>query len=235
MMTQSVVILPASKPNREHKEGISHIIALHGLGASVSDLKPVASMMHLSQVHWHFLAAPSRAVTVNAGVLMPAWFDIFGFKETSPVDYAGIKSSCQLLFTHIQALIHQGIAPEHIALLGFSQGGVIALHAGLSAPWRLGAIMGLSTWLPASEQLSVSDAYRDIPIWLGHGSHDDVVPFAAAERAKSSLKNLGMTNVSLTRWQMGHSIHHDEAITVKDWLSSLSSVEANAQKKSHHH
>ncbi len=232
-MKQAVSILAATQQHREDGlHGISHIIALHGLGASVSDLKPLASTMHLPHVHWHFMAAPTRPVTINAGVLMPAWFDIYGFKENSPVDHTGIHGSCQVVLHHLKELVeHQGVNPRQIALLGFSQGGVVALHAGLVAPWKLGAIVGLSTWLPAKEGLCVSPSYLDLPIWLGHGIHDDVVPYSAAERAKKMLLSQMMTQVTLTHWSMGHSIHHEEIIALKDWLLSL---DAPTGKHNHH-
>lgn len=222
-MNRSVTILPASHP-RTHaiQEGITHIIALHGLGASVTDLKPVAAGMHLPHVHWHFMAAPTRPVTINGGVLMPAWFDIYGFKESSPIDHEGIRCSCQLVLTHLKTLIEdQGIAPRQIALLGFSQGGVVALHTGLNSPWRLGAIVGLSTWLPAKERLSIANDHLEIPIWLGHGVYDDVVPFSAAEHAKQALQAQGIRQVTLTHWPMGHSIYHEEMAVLKDWLLSI--------------
>jgi phospholipase/carboxylesterase len=133
---------------------------------------------------------------------------------------------------HLKELVeHQGVNPRQIALLGFSQGGVVALHAGLVAPWKLGAIVGLSTWLPAKEGLCVSPSYLDLPIWLGHGIHDDVVPYSAAERAKKMLLSQMMTQVTLTHWSMGHSIHHEEIIALKDWLLSL---DAPTGKHNHH-
>ncbi len=197
---------------------ISHIIALHGLGARVDDLKSVATAMHLPQVHWHFLAAPIQPVSINAGVLMPSWFDIYGFKETSPVDHEGIRKSCQLVFTQIQELMARGVKPKHIALLGFSQGGVIALHSALSAPWQMGAVIALSTWLPASEPLTLAGDYQHLPIWLAHGFYDDVVPPSAAQHAKEKLLALGMRSVTLTQWPIGHSICHESLAVLKEWL-----------------
>jgi phospholipase/carboxylesterase len=122
----------------------------------------------------------------------------------------------------IQAQISKGTPAEEIVLLGFSQGGVVALHAALSFGVRVGAVIGLSTWLPDHERLlPLPEHCIDLPIWLGHGTADTVVPLAAAERAYSRLQGLGMNQISLSTYPMAHSILPEELADVVAWLESV--------------
>lgn len=200
---------------------ISCVIALHGLGADGNDLMPLQTMMGMSDVPWWFPNAPILSVTVNGGMRIPAWFDILGFSHEDPVDVQGIKKSAQRIQALIEQQIAQGVVASEIVLLGFSQGGVVALHAALSAPVQVGAVVGLSTWLPAHEQLLPLSAGRgEVPIWLGHGVMDNVVPLAAAQRAESRLKEIGM-QPSLHTYPMAHSILPEELDDVVKWLEAL--------------
>jgi phospholipase/carboxylesterase len=202
---------------------ISCVIALHGLGADSGDLMPLQEMMGMNAVLWLFPDAPILPVSVNGGMAMPAWFDILGFLPTDPIDAQGIAQSAQRINEIINEQVSLGINPAEIVLLGFSQGGVVALHAALSASVQVGAVIGLSTWLPVYEQLLPLLKHReDLPIWLGHGSLDSVVPLAAAERAYSRLLAMGMQRVSLHRYPMAHAIIAQELDAVVAWLSDLS-------------
>jgi phospholipase/carboxylesterase len=201
---------------------ISCVIALHGLGANGQDLAPLQAMMGLSAIPWLLPDAPRLPVTVNGGMQMPAWFDILGFSPTDPVDAQGIARSAQGIVDMIQAQISKGTPAEEIVLLGFSQGGVVALHAALSFGVRVGAVIGLSTWLPAYENLSpLANDSTSLPIWLGHGTAATVVPLAAAERAYSRLQGLGMNQISLSTYPMAHSILPEELADVAAWLEGV--------------
>ncbi len=201
---------------------ISCVVALHGLGADGSDLMPLQDMMSMDVVPWLFPDAPILPVSVNGGMEMPAWFDILGFLPTDPIDAQGIAQSAQRINEIINEQVSLGVNPAEIVLLGFSQGGVVALHAALSASVQVGAVVGLSTWLPASAQLLPLLKHREnLPIWLGHGSLDNVVPLVAAERAYSRLLAMGMQQVSLHRYPMAHAIIAQELDAVVAWLSDL--------------
>jgi phospholipase/carboxylesterase len=198
---------------------MSCVIALHGLGADGQDLAPLQDMMGMTGVPWLFPDAPLLPVTVNGGMRMPAWFDILGFLPTDPVDAQGIAQSARRIVGLIETQVAQGVPASEIVLLGFSQGGVVALHAALSASVQIGAVIGLSTWLPAHEQLlPLPENRASLPIWLGHGSVDTVVPLAAAERAYSRLKTMGMTRLSLDTYPMAHAILAEECDDVVAWL-----------------
>jgi len=201
---------------------IGCVIALHGLGADGQDLMPLQAMMGMSAISWVFPNAPVLPITVNGGMRMPAWFDILGFAPSDPVDAQGIANSAQGVVELIQEQVDKGIPSEQIVLLGFSQGGVVALHAALCASVQVGAVVGLSTWLPAYESLSpLPEGRASLPIWLGHGSADTIVPLAAAERAQVRLQGLGIRQLSLRTYPMAHSIVVEELNDVVGWLEGV--------------
>lgn len=200
----------------------SCVIALHGLGADGSDLMPLQQMMGMEDVPWLFPNAPELSVTANIGMRMPAWFDILGFNPTDPVDQQGIALSAARVHALIDEQVVLGVDASRIVLLGFSQGGVVALHAALSGNQCVGAVVGLSTWLPATDALvSVSAAQQQTPVWLGHGRFDNIVPMAAHERAKVKLSDLGVRKVVSASYPMAHSILPEELDDVTAWLASL--------------
>lgn len=200
----------------------SCVIALHGLGADGSDLMPLQQMMGMDDVPWLFPNAPELSVTANMGMRMPAWFDILGFNPSDPVDAAGIAQSAAQVQRLINEQVALGVDASRMVLLGFSQGGVVALHAALSGNKCVGAVVGLSTWLPAADALvSVSAAQQQTPVWLGHGRFDNIVPMAAHERAKVKLSELGVRQVVSASYPMAHSILPEELADVTAWLAGL--------------
>ncbi len=200
----------------------SCVIALHGLGADGNDLFPLQHMMGLDDVPWLFPNAPELSVTANMGMRMPAWFDILGFNPTDPVDQQGIAQSAAKVHALMAEQAARGVDLSRMLLLGFSQGGVVALHAALSGAMRVGAVVGLSTWLPAADALvPVSAEQQQTPIWLGHGRFDNIVPMAAHERAQAKLSELGVRQVSSANYPMAHSILPEELDDITVWLARL--------------
>lgn len=200
----------------------SLVIALHGLGANGADLMPLQQMMGMDDVPWLFPDAPDKAVTVNMGMRMPAWFDILGVHPSDPVDASGIAESAAKIQVLISEQLAQGVDASRVVLLGFSQGGVIALHTALSFQVKLGAVIGLSTWLPAADALMpLANELKTLPVWLGHGRVDDIVPMAAHERTQVKLSQLAMRDVTCRTYAMAHTIVPEELADVTAWLHRL--------------
>ena len=118
--------------------------------------------------------------------------------------------ACASRSDHVAALIERertrGIEPRRIVLGGFSQGGAIALYAGLRQPERLAAVIALSTYLIAAEALAqeASAANRDVPIFMAHGTRDPVVQFRWAEQSRQVLQDAGWP-VEWHTYPMEHS------------------------------
>ena len=163
------------------------VIWLHGLGASGHDFEPVVPQLGLDAdmaVRFIFPHAPNRPVTVNGGMVMPAWYDILEMSLERKVDVNQIEESAQQIEDLMAREVERGVKPEHIVIAGFSQGGAVAYHVALGYPERLAGLMTLSTYLATNDNISYSTANKDMPILIEHGTHDPVVPAILGEQAK---------------------------------------------------
>ena len=199
------------------------IIWLHGLGADGYDFAPVVETLQpLPHIRFVLPHAPERAVTINAGYLMPAWYDIYGMNLTDRHDDAGIRESqaqIEKLIAHERA---RGIPANRIALAGFSQGGAIALHTGLRHAERLAGILALSTYLPLHDRLATerSAANLDTPIFMAHGSDDDIIPLHAAAASARFLQQSGHA-VEWHEYPMPHSLCQEEIADIAAFLARI--------------
>jgi phospholipase/carboxylesterase len=196
------------------------IIWLHGLGADASDFLPVIDELSLPcGTRFVFPNAPLRPITINGGMVMRGWYDIVGFGASAKADVAGLTQSVAIVRRLIQRELERGVACERIVLAGFSQGGAVVLHAGLTADGPIGGIVGLSTYLPAPELLqSASRVASDIPVMLAHGTNDQVIPISIAEQSAEAIKASGVS-VDWSTYPMGHEVSLDELRTISAWLT----------------
>ena len=124
------------------------IIWLHGLGADGHDFAPIVPQLVAPAwpaLRFVFPHAPVRPVTINNGMSMRAWYDIAAFDLNARQDEAGMRASATEIGTLIAREHARGVPSERIVLAGFSQGGAIALAAGLRYPQALAGIIALST------------------------------------------------------------------------------------------
>ncbi|MGI9301223.1 MAG: alpha/beta hydrolase [Gammaproteobacteria bacterium] len=198
------------------------VIWLHGLGADGNDFVPVAQQLNLPAalaVRFVFPNAPIQAVTINAGMPMPAWYDIVTLGERSADDEAGIRKSADAIARLVARERERGVASERVVIAGFSQGGAIALHAGLRYPDRLAGIMALSTYLPLQEKLEAerSDANHSTPIFMAHGTVDPTVLFEWGAASRDLLRELGY-RVEWHEYMMEHAVNPQEIVDIRKWL-----------------
>lgn len=211
----AIELTPASPPR-------ASVIWLHGLGADGYDFVPIVEELALPAdlpVRFVFPHAPKQPVTINGGYIMPAWYDIRSPDLQQEEDEKGILQSAAALQTWIEHEMTLGIAPERILLAGFSQGGAIALYTGLTFPQKLAGIMALSTYLPLPERIKqqCSDHVKDLPVFVGHGSADNIVPLSAGENSAALLQQLGCS-ISLHRYNMAHNVNQEEIGDIRSWL-----------------
>ncbi|GAB3777486.1 alpha/beta hydrolase [Ramlibacter monticola] len=198
------------------------ILILHGLGADGNDFVPIAEELELGQVgpvRFIFPHAPVMPVTLNNGYRMRAWYDILGFEEGAPQDEAGLRHSQQLVEALLKREKERGVPAHRIVLGGFSQGCAISLLTGLRHPERLAGIMGLSGYLPLADKTAAerSSASLRTPIFLAHGSHDEVVALERAESSRDTLQALGH-EVEWHEYLMGHAVNPLEIEELNAWL-----------------
>jgi phospholipase/carboxylesterase len=112
--------------------------------------------------------------------------------------------------------VEQGILPQHIVLLGFSQGGALALHTALHSHYPLGAVAGLSSYLPFANSLTPT-ARTELPIFLAHGLFDPIVPVTLAQNALRCLQSAGFKPTWET-FPMAHTLCGAQLIKLGAWL-----------------
>jgi len=153
---------------------------------------------------------------------MRAWYDISAADLTNRADVSGVQQSASQLEALIERERGRGISSERIVLAGFSQGGAIALYAGVRYAHRLAGIMALSTYLIRTEALAAeaSPANRGLPIFMGHGTHDPIVQFQWGEASKRLLEAQGYA-VEWHGYRMEHSVCLEEVRAIGVWLARV--------------
>ncbi|WP_038247243.1 alpha/beta hydrolase [Ghiorsea bivora] len=204
------------------------VIWLHGLGADGFDFQPIVPQLGLpndANIRFIFPHAPAMPVTMNGGYIMPAWYDLYSLKvdnpDTNPQDEQGIKKSAKSIQQLIQHENTRGIPNERIILVGFSQGGAMALYTGLTIDQPLAGIMGLSCYLPLHNSIEeiLNPATKNTPVFMAHGTQDPVVLHEYGKASAEFIKNLGY-QVSWREYPMEHSVCPDEIHTIGQWISS---------------
>jgi phospholipase/carboxylesterase len=217
-LLESIEIETAPDPNVS-------IIWMHGLGADGNDFVPIVRELDLAgmpSIRFVFPHAPMRAVTINNGYVMRAWYDISLADlegNSRRADEKGVRASQMAIGSLIEREIARGMASENIVLMGFSQGGAIALQTGLRWPQRLAGIVALSTYMPLAESLPEEAAAGNAktPIFMAHGTRDPVVPYAMGSGSRELLAKMGY-NVEWHDYPMQHSVCLEEVRDISAWL-----------------
>ncbi len=198
------------------------IIVLHGLGADGNDFVPICDELELDAVgpvRFVLPHAPMRKVTINAGYVMRAWYDILGTDLVRIEDEPGLRASQQ----EVQALIARenarGVPSRRIVLAGFSQGCAMTLLTGVRHGERLAGLAGLSGYLPLATTTAAerSAANRDVPIFQAHGLHDPMIPVQRGRTSRDALVALGYP-VEWHEYPMEHSLCLEEVADLNAWL-----------------
>lgn len=213
--------LPAVEINPQ-KTPVAVVIWLHGLGADGHDFEPLIPQLGLVDtlgVRVVLPHAPRRAVTINGGMQMRAWYDLKAADFSRGEDNEGIRASEQQLRALIQREMDRGIPAARIVLAGFSQGGAMVLHSGLRYPQALAGILALSSYLPLADTLETQAAAANskVPIMMAHGTQDPVVPVMLALQSRDRMQQLGY-DVNWHSYPMQHALCPEEISEVRDWL-----------------
>jgi phospholipase/carboxylesterase len=195
---------------------VASVIWLHGLGADGHDFEPIVPELGLAApVRFVFPHAPERAVTINNGMRMRAWYDIFQFGGGLE-DEAGIRASEKL----VGEMIEQEKVPVFLA--GFSQGGAIVLQTALRYPKKLAGVLALSCYLPLAAKFPAekSKANQDIPVFMAHGTLDPVVPIQMGRMSRVALEQQGY-KVEWHEYPMPHSVCPQEIGDIAAFITKL--------------
>jgi phospholipase/carboxylesterase len=190
------------------------VIWLHGLGADGHDFVPIVRELDLSGlpgIRFVFPHARTMPVTINNGYVMRAWYDITGAELVRREDEAGLRASQQEIEAFIAREKARGIPASRIILAGFSQGCAMTIQTGLRHPETLAGMICLSGYVPLADKLPAerTEASLATPIFMAHGRHDNVVPFARAQASHETLVALGY-QVEWHEYAMQHSVCLEE-------------------------
>lgn len=221
MNLQTIDLNPIGKP-------AATVIVLHGLGADGTDFLPMADQLDLDAVgpvRYVFPRAPVRAVTINGGHPMRAWYDILGADLVKREDEAGLRESIAAVHGLIDAEVARGVPSRRIVLAGFSQGSAITLGAGLRYHARLAGLAGLSGYVPlaATTAAERDPANADTPVFLAHGRNDGVVPLARGIAGRDLLQSLQQP-VQWHDYPMEHAVCAEEVQALQSWLRRVLSA-----------
>ena len=200
------------------------IIWMHGLGADANDFVPIVPELKLPAdigVRFVFPNAPIRPITINNGMAMRGWFDILELGRIDRRDdEAGLRESQAAIEALIKRENERGIPTEKIFLAGFSQGCAMTLMTGLRHPERLAGLLCLSGFLPLNQKTAeeVSQANRDVPIFMAHGEYDPVLPLALGEFSRSTLEGLGY-QIEWHTYPMAHQVCGEEVQDLNNFLN----------------
>lgn len=195
------------------------VIWLHGLGASANDMAGLAKALDLGELPMRHvcLQAPLQPVTINHGMSMPAWYDIVGDNLTDREDSKGIAASERIIADAVEEQIKSGISSKNIIIAGFSQGGAMALHAGLQYAAYLGGVVALSSYLPLRHAFTPCQR-KTLPIFFAYGSDDFIVRPEWSRLSVDALQQAGFSRITAKVYPMAHEVNSQEMNDLRSWL-----------------
>ena len=181
----------------------SLVILLHGYGSNGSDLIGLVPFWRPALPDTLFLApnAPQACPGAPGG---RQWWPLTSLSPEARA--AGVRVSAPDLNAYIDShLAAHGLSEDRLALVGFSQGTMMALHVGPRRAKLIAGIVGYSGMLADPDALS-QEAVAKPPVLLVHGDADEVLPVAAMHQAKTRLEALGFEVAAHVSPGLGHSV-----------------------------
>ncbi len=207
------------------------LVLLHGYGADADDLARLFPLLAEALPHTHLLAlnAPDR----NEMGVGRQWFSLARYDPAAlrqnPHQLQALDRqwreqaapvATQVNSTVDHTLAELGLGRRSLVLLGFSQGGMVALTAMLQRPCE--AVLGFSTYLPgATTPDQLPRPAWPTPVFLAHGAMDPVVPHPALDHTRQALATLGVEAATLTRPDLGHGIDPESLEAALAFLTEI--------------
>jgi len=194
------------------------VIAIHGWGANAMDLLGLAPILHrgealvLSPQGPFALADPQSRMVVGFG-----WFPLTTGRPPDPLEFA--KATGLLEEWIDEAIEKYAVDRNHVVLLGFSQGGVMAYDLFLRNPSKYAGLAALSSWFPPeiADRVHANDALKGRPVLVIHGSSDPMVSVDRAHESRDRLLPLGVS-VTYREFDMGHEISPEALRALLEWF-----------------
>lgn len=201
---------------------IGSVIWLHGIGQDAPTLMPLAETMDLAEgrIRNVFPRAPRLAQTLAGQTTARVWFGQ-SILRVDQVDLPSLYAAEAQLAELIDAEARE-VTSERVALVGFSQGAALALATALRHPRRLGGLAVYAPFMPSQLPLAdtISPAGADLPIWVGHGRDDMVVPIVAGIRLHLRLRRWGQ-DITWHTYPGGHELSAKAAEDLRAFLLAV--------------
>ncbi len=179
------------------------VILLHGVGADGNDLIGLAP-------HWGRMLPDAEFVSPDAPFpcdMAPFGYQWFSLSNRAPQAILdGVRATAPSVDAFVsEAMLSRGLGPESVALVGFSQGTMMALYVAPRRAQPLAAVVGYSGALVGPDLLARQVVSRP-PVLLVHGDADEVVPVQMLPAAAEGLKAAGLPVEAHRRPRLGHGI-----------------------------
>lgn len=213
MSSASPVVIPATARHT------ATLIFFHGLGDTGHGWASSMGALRLPHVKVICPTAPSMPVSLNAGFIMPSWFDLRTLDPSGAEDEEGIKKAAEMVHSLIAQEVAAGIPTKRIVLGGFSQGGALAIYSALTFPEPLAGILALSCWLPLHQKFpGEAIGNRNTPLLQCHGNCDPIVPYRWGQMTASYLKQFMTLTEFRTYRGMMHTFYEEEMNDMKKFV-----------------
>ena len=217
MKKEDCLILPPKQSSQK-----CAIVLLHGLGGDAQDVLPFAQALQERFAPARLLlpTAPLMPVTLNAGAQMPCWYDVISL-DPPAIHCRQLMRTVEQLRGLINELISEGLETRDIFVIGFSQGGSVALAYGLLHARRLGGIACLAGFLPPCPELTPIPK-RAWPLLLMHGRLDEAIPLKYCLQTQDALAAYQPT---LKIYDLEHTINDEQLLDdLAGWLLDIRSA-----------
>ena len=200
----------------------SSVIWLHGLGANGHDFEPMVPELGIAtkSVRFIFPHAPSIPVSINNGMRMPAWYDITDLDLDRKIDQLQLEKSANEIRKLILRENERGVVSEKIIIAGFSQGGAVGYEITLSYKDRLAGLVALSTYFPTKDTVNYSQQNQSTPIFIGHGTQDQMVLPGLGDEAHRHLQSRSYP-VEYHSYEVGHGVNLEEIKDIGVWINRV--------------
>jgi len=204
------------------KRAQSSVIWLHGLGANGHDFEPIVPQLELetASVRFIFPHAPHIPVSINNGMQMPAWYDIKDLDLGRKIDETQLQQSAKEIGKLIVRENDRGVPSDKIVIAGFSQGGAVGYEVALSHSNSLAGLIALSTYFATKDTVQYSPANKSLPIFIGHGNHDQMVLPELGITAHERLKYNNYP-VEYHSYEVAHGVNLEEIKDIGIWINKI--------------
>ncbi len=207
------------------KSSIGSVIWMHGLGADHHNFDTlVPTFWNGGQLPLRFIFpnAPVRPVTINHQMPTRAWYDVYSLTDLNREDKTGIRESQSAITQLIEDEIERGVPAKRIVIAGFSQGGAMALYAGMRQTQPIAGILALSCYLPLLNEHrdTIHPNNIETPIFMTHGTYDMTLPCFVGKMSYDLVRQTH-PNAQWREYQMAHEIAPQEMQDIREFLMGV--------------